>query len=285
MLNLVLNLFGIISASHKIIKQFMIPLYILIFILGTVIGSFLNVVILRTYRKESFVSGRSYCPKCFHQINWYDNIPLLSFLILKGRCRYCHKKISWQYFLIEFLTGLLFLLIAYDLFHNSMVFSLNLKTYLLLLRNIFVVSVLIIVFFFFLYWYVILDRIILPASIIVLVLNLFLDIDFLNLLLGAFLGGGFFLAQFLISKGRWIGGGDIRLGFFMGLSLGFPLIFLALFFAYMSGSIISIFLILFKKRKINSKIPFGVFLAPATFVTLVYGERILDWYLRYTGVY
>ena len=96
-----------------------------------------------------------------------------------------------------------------------------------------------------------------------------------------FIAGGFFLLQFVISKGKWIGGGDIRLGLFMGASLGFPEILIALFLAYILGSFIGIFLIIIGKKKMSSKLPFGTFLAPATLITLFCGDKILEWYLSH----
>ena len=143
----------------------------------------------------------------------------------------------------------------------------------------FIVSVLVVVFVQDFNWYIILDRVILPATAIVFVSNILFGYDFLNLILGAFIAGGFFYLQFIISKGKWIGGGDIRLGLFMGASLGFYIVLVALFIAYILGSIVGIILILIGKKSMGSKLPFGTFLAPATLIALFWGQNILDWYI------
>ncbi len=249
--------------------------YFWIFILGVVIGSFLNVVILRTYYGDSFLRTRSFCPSCRKKIVWYDNIPLWSFFMLKGRCRNCNRKISFQYPVVELVSGILFLAVFYIDFN-----FLNLKSLFVLLRDWLIVSILIVIFVQDLKWYVILDKIILPATGIVFGLNLFLREDFWNLSLAAFIGAGFFLWQFLISRGRWVGEGDIRLGAFMGVVLGFPKILIALFLAYILGSLIGIFLVLINKKKMSSKMPLAVFLVPATFAVLFGGDKILNWYFK-----
>ncbi len=247
---------------------------IFIFIFGLIIGSFLNCLIYRLHKNKSMM-GRSFCPKCKKQISWYDNIPILSFLFLNGRCRYCKQKISWQYPLVEFITGILFVIafiVEFSIFQNQDI--------LMLFRNWFIISVMIIVFIYDLKWYLILDIITLPASLILLIWNLYLGMNWQNMLISVIIGIGFFLSQFLISRGKWIGGGDIRLGMLMGLSLGWPMILVAIILAYFIGSIVSILLILFKKKKFSSKIPLGIFLSTATVITLFWGDIILNWYLN-----
>lgn len=250
------------------------------FIFGLAIGSFLNCLIYRIH-EEKTILGRSYCPDCRKTISWYDNLPLLSFLFLRGRCRNCKKTISWQYPLVEMITGTLFSL---ALFFNPELQAFNfafidLHSFILLLRDWFLISTMIIIFIYDLRWYLILDIISLPSCIIILIFNLYLGIDWKNLLLASIVGGGFFLAQFLISRGRWIGGGDIRLGFLMGLALGWPKIIVALFLAYIIGSIIGLSLIWLGYKKIDSQVPFGVFLSIATIIVLFWGDFILRWYL------
>ena len=247
---------------------------IFIFIFGLIIGSFLNCLIYRLHKNKSMM-GRSFCPKCKKQIAWYDNIPILSFLFLNGKCRYCKQKISWQYLLVEFITGILFVIafiIEFSVFQNQNI--------LMLFRSWFIISVMIVIFIYDLKWYLILDIITLPASLILLIWNLYLGMNWQNMLISVIIGIGFFLSQFLISRGKWIGGGDIRLGMLMGLSLGWPMILVAIILAYFIGSVIGILLILFKKKKIGSKIPLGIFLSTATVITLFWGDIILDWYLN-----
>ncbi|MBT4403010.1 prepilin peptidase [Candidatus Falkowbacteria bacterium] len=251
---------------------------ILFFIFGAIIGSFLNVVIYRTYHNKFFLKARSFCPKCKKMIALYDNIPILSFIFLRGKCRHCKTGISLQYPIVEFITGLLFVIIF---FVNHQLPVTNYQLSISLFRDLFITSVLIIIFVQDLKWYIVLDKIILPATLVAFLINLFLGLSFRSLLLAMFIAGGFFLLQFVISKGKWIGGGDIRLGLFMGASLGFPEILIALFLAYILGSFIGIFLIIIGKKKMSSKLPFGTFLAPATLITLFCGDKILEWYLSH----
>lgn len=242
----------------------------LLFIFGLIIGSFLNCLIWRTYKGKSFIRGRSICPKCKHQLFWYDNIPLLSFIILGGKCRYCKKKISWQYPLVELATAILFCL-AYLVEFQV----------LAIVRDWFFISVLIIVFVQDLRWQVILDQITIPAIVIALALNLIMGVSLGNLLVSAIIGGSFFLMQFIISSGRWIGGGDIRLGALMGLMLGWPQVLLAIMFGYWLGAIVGIYLILSGKKKLSSAMPFGTFLAIGTIVVLFWGDIILNSFLNF----
>lgn len=259
---------------------------IFVFIFGMMIGSFLNCLIWRLHEKET-IMGRSYCPKCKKQIVWYDNLPVLSFLILKGKCRQCGKAISWQYPLVELITGALFVVaffgiqgqefMIYDLgFRNNSLIS---GSIINLFRDWYIIAIMTIVFIYDLRWYLILDIVTLPACVIVFLLNLALGITWQNMLISGIIGGSFFLFQFLVSKGKWIGGGDVRLGLLMGIALGWPLILVAIFIAYIIGSIIGVGLIALKKKAWGSQIPLGVFLSIATIITLFWGRAILNWYL------
>jgi prepilin signal peptidase PulO-like enzyme (type II secretory pathway) len=138
---------------------------------------------------------------------------------------------------------------------------------------------LIIIFVYDFKYYLILDSVVLPAIILAFIFNISLGINFLNLLLAAALASGFFLLQFVVSKGTWIGGGDIRLGFLMGAILGWTQVLTALFLAYIIGSIFSIGLLLGKKKQMSDKVPFGTFLTLATFITMLYGPALYNWYV------
>ena len=138
---------------------------------------------------------------------------------------------------------------------------------------------LIVIFVYDLKYYLILDKVIIPAIIFSFIVNLFLGQNIWQMLLAAVVGGGFFLAQFVLSKGRWIGGGDIRLGALMGILLGWKLGLIALIAAYLFGSIVSIILLLKKKATRKSAIPFGPFLVIGTIIAIFYGNQILEWYL------
>lgn len=264
----------------------MVATYIFIFLFGLIIGSFLNCLIWRLYRGESLL-GRSYCPKCGKQISWYDNIPLLSFILLKGKCRLCGQAISWQYPLVELTAGILFVMAFYlnqelgirNQELNIFTFIPNSLFLLRLLYDCFFISVMIVIFIYDLRWYMILDIITLPACAIIFILNIFLGLNWLNLLISGIIISSFFLVQFVISRGRWIGGGDIRLGLLIGLALGWPDAIVALFLAYFIGSIIGLSLILAGRKQLGSQVPLGVFLSTASIITLFYGRIILDWYL------
>jgi prepilin signal peptidase PulO-like enzyme (type II secretory pathway) len=248
-------------------------IYLFVFIFGLAIGSFLNCVIYRLERRESFLRGRSYCPHCKHILSWKDLIPVFSFLILKGKCRYCKKKISFQYPLVEFFTGILFVL-AIPIYGGRT--SIDLIFYWVL------TCFLIIIFVYDLKYYLIPDKIIYPAIAIVF-LNQILtsNIEHLtsNLILGI-LPSLFFLAIILISHETWMGFGDFKLSILMGLILGWPKILVSLFFAFFSGAIVGLILIFLKRKTMKSQIPFAPFLVSGTFFAMFFGERIIDWYLN-----
>ena len=260
----------------------------IIFIFGLSIGSFINCLVWRLHEKKTIL-GRSICPKCKYQLSWYDNIPVFSFLFLRGKCRKCGKSISWQYPAVELITAILFVLVflinfypqgtsQFSIFNFQTIF--NFQFSILILKSWFLITVMIIIFIYDLKYYLILDIITLPACIIIFILNLFLGFNLVNLLISGIIGGSFFLLQFLVSKGKWIGGGDIRLGLLIGLSLAWPMSIFAIFLAYIIGSVISIPLLISKKKKLKSEIPLGIFLSTATIITLFWGEQILNWYLN-----
>jgi prepilin signal peptidase PulO-like enzyme (type II secretory pathway) len=261
------------------------------FLFGAVIGSFTNCFVWRLHEKES-LWGRSYCPKCRKQIAWYDNIPVLSFLALFGRCRQCGKKISWQYPLVEFSTACLFALSFYFVSREAVpggfdyysLFLLSDSRFILtLVKEWLVIFVTTVIFIYDLRWYLIPDSVVLPACLLVFFTNLFLGFNWLMLLFCALIGGGFFLLQFIVSRGRWIGGGDIRLGLLLGLVTGsYELLILAILLTYCIGSIIGLGLVAIGRKHWGSKVPLGVFLAPALVVTIFFGKAIVNWY---SGLY
>lgn len=273
--------------------------YSIIFIFGLATGSFLNSIIYRLQTGESFLFKRSYCPNCKKTLSWQDLIPLLSFLFLRGKCRYCREKISWQYPLVELTTGLLFAFSAYFIFSNPEIFPCKLMNcYIVTLFYWFFISVLIIIFVYDLKHYIIPDKIIYPAIGAAFLYRLFEVLEFGNWdlfrnweleirnwqpmlipLLSALLASAFFLIIILISQGRWMGWGDPKLAFFMGLLLGFPNILIALFLAFLIGAIIGIGLIIFRNKTLKSEVPFGPFLVTGTFIALFWGKEIINWYL------
>ena len=256
--------------------------YFIIFLSGSAVGSFLNSIIYRLQTGESFLFQRSYCPNCKKILSWQDLIPLLSFLFLKGKCRYCENQISLQYPLVELLTGLLFGFIFYTTFQQSNILTFQQLIYFLYL--LIVSCFLIIIFVYDLKHYIIPDKIIYPAIFLAFAYSVYQFIIgnqplVINNLLAATLAALFFLSIVLISKGRWMGLGDPKLVFFMGLLLGFPNILIALFMAFLIGAIIGIGLIIFKKKTLKSEVPFGPFLVTGTLIALFWGKEIINWYL------
>jgi len=149
-----------------------------------------------------------------------------------------------------------------------------------LLRDWFLISVMIVIFIYDLRWYLILDIITLPACLVMLIFNLILGFSLWNLLISGIIGGGFFLIQFVISKGKWIGGGDIRLGLLLGLSFGWPGVLAAIIISYFLGSFVGLGLIAAGKKKWGSEVPLGVFLTVGAIIILFWQEQILNWYLN-----
>jgi prepilin signal peptidase PulO-like enzyme (type II secretory pathway) len=255
---------------------------------GAVIGSFTNCFIWRLFKDESLM-GRSYCPECRKQIHWYDNVPVLSFILLRGHCRHCRKNIIWQYPIVEISTSLLFAAVFYFA-AKSMALSSSIDSLfwamsdphfvLRLVRDLFIVFIFTVVFIYDLRWYLVPDKAVLPAVIILLVINIFLGFIWWKILLAALVGAVFFLIQFVISKGKWIGGGDIRLGLLIGAAFGrLDFLALILMMSYFIGSVVGITLISLKKKGWKSEVPLGVFLAMASLISLFFGDNIINWYL------
>ena len=259
--------------------------YIFIFLFGLVIGSFLHVVILRLRSGEPIAWSRSRCPHCREELRANELIPLVSFMVQRGRCRHCREKISWQYPLVELCTGLLFILITYRLAagYSPLVILGNWETLVYWLRNVIFVCVLIVIFVYDLRWSLILDKVTIPAMAVALVINLYLGLDWRLLLLGGLIGLAFFALQFIISKGKWLGGGDLRLGLLMGLMLGWPQVLAAILLAYVIGALTAIPLLIMKKKNMNSEIALGTFLTLGTLIMLLWGKEIIGWYVSLLG--
>ena len=258
---------------------------------GLVVGSFLNCLMYRLKIEQSFLTGRSYCPNCKHNLSWYDLVPVFSFAVLGGKCRYCFKPISWQYPLVELATAVLFVAAGLRLVPGAVYDFPSASQILTLFYYWAVMAVLVIVFVYDLKWYLIPDEAVFTglALSVLFYFGRFLyelrlagiyDWSLLtNHFLSAVLSLAFFLSIFLVSRGRWMGFGDVKFSVFMGLALGFPAILAGLFFAFFLGAIIGLGLILFKRKEVSSEIPFGPFLATGTVIALLFGERIIYWYL------
>jgi prepilin signal peptidase PulO-like enzyme (type II secretory pathway) len=266
--------------------NFVVPIFIFLF--GLILGSFLNCLVWRLYKEET-IGGRSYCPKCKKLIAWYDNIPVLSFMLLRGRCRHCHKPISWQYPIVEFLVGALFVLAFWHYFNwvwpnNLQVFNVwfNANFWLVFLKSLIVIFVMTAVFIYDARWYLISTMLIIVAAVLFLILDLFLGYQLWQMAYSLAIGIAFFGLQFVVTRGQGIGEGDIWLGGLMALI--FPeisLLLTAILLSYVIGAIIGVALIAFEKKGLKSKVPLGVFLAFGTIITLFFGQGIVGWYLGF----
>lgn len=260
-------------------------LFFTIFIFGLIVGSFLNCVIYRLETKKSFLKGRSFCPHCKHTLAWLDLIPLFSFIFLRGHCRYCKKSISWQYPIVEFITGLLFLLIVnfqFSIFNEIPIF--NFQNLIGLFFMLSIACFFIIIFVYDLKHFIILDKVLIPAIVLATFYRIIESIinnqlSIINYLCAAFGAAGFFLLIYLISKGKWIGFADVKLGILLGLVLGWPNIALSLFLSFFIGGIIGVGLIIFLGKKLKSEIPFAPFLITGTLLALFWGQGLINWYL------
>jgi prepilin signal peptidase PulO-like enzyme (type II secretory pathway) len=263
----------------------MLPLSLFVFVFGLIIGSFLNCLIYRLEGGRKNLLGRSFCPECGKQLLTFDLVPVLSFVFLKGRCRYCQKKISWQYPAVEILTAVIFLLITnFSTFGGSAYGGqfLNLVYYL------FISSCLIVIFVFDLKHYLIPDEIIYPAVLVSciwyfvsgIIFGSYTKYEILNTVYSALGAALFFYLIYHFSKGRAMGLGDAKLAFLMGLFLGFPKMIAALFFAFLSGALAGLILMLLKKKTLKSELPFGPFLVAGALFALFWGEQIFNLYIN-----
>jgi prepilin signal peptidase PulO-like enzyme (type II secretory pathway) len=207
-------------------------------------------------------------------------------LVLRGKCRYCGKSISIQYPLVEIATGLLFVLIFWHWPFGLWIFSdfgFLISGLIHYFYYLIISCFLIVIFVYDLKHYLILDKVIYPAIGIALAYQIinFQTNSLLYALFAALLASGFFASIVFASRGKYMGAGDIKLGFLMGLLLSFPQILTGLFLAFLFGAIIGIGMIILKKKTLKSEVPFGPFLVAGTFIAMFWGEQILNWYLRF----
>ncbi len=237
-------------------------------LLGLCVGSFLNVLIPRLHEdQEGILWGRSVCPHCKAVLKAHELIPILSYLLQKRRCRSCKTKISLWYPLVEFSGALSFGVLA---LHSED------PTHFFLWAGL--LFVLLFTFFYDLRYKEIHDAILLPGILFAFLVS-FLIGDPLASLWGALLGGAFFFFQWGLSRGKWVGSGDIRIGIFMGATLGLGSTAVALLLSYLLGSIISLILLATGWANRKSTLPLGPFLVVGTVLAFFYGQALLDWYL------
>lgn len=248
-------------------------MYILIFTLGIIIGSFLNVCIYRIPKEESIAFPSSHCIHCSHALKWYDLVPILSFLSLKGKCRYCGGVISPQYPIVELLNGIIYLLLFlyFGLTINFIFYS-------------FILSILIIISFIDYFHQIIPDGLVLLILVSTIIHKAFIYIVYKTPLsfldsISSFIGAGllFFIIA-LVSNGG-MGGGDIKLSAVLGFILGLKKTLLNILLSFIIGAVFSIILLLSGKKGRKDAIPFGPFINISFLITLLYGECIINWYI------
>ena len=254
-----------------------ISFYIFAFIFGAVVGSFLNVCICRLPKSESIVFPPSHCPNCDYKIPFYDNIPILSYLLLRGKCRSCKGRISPQYPIVELLNALLtlFLLMRFGPSPAFLVLFLF-------------CSAMVVITFIDLEHQIIPDVISLPGIAVGFIFSFFIpQLGWKSSLIGIAVGGGslWLVAHVyeLISKKEGMGGGDIKLLAMMGAFFGWKAIPFIIFVSSLVGSMIGITVMLVQKKDAKMAIPFGPFLALGAILYIFFGRQVIQWYLNLGG--
>jgi leader peptidase (prepilin peptidase) / N-methyltransferase len=274
---------------------------VLLAVVGLIFGSFIDALVWRIHEQAklqkkkkkavipkelTMLHGRSMCPNCKHTLSALDLIPVLSWVMLRGKCRYCGKPISWQVPAIELLTGFLFV-ISYVLWPETMhgLGLLHFCFWLVFLVGFVALTV------YDLRWYILPDRIVYPliglAVFEVLLSVVFFHAGWMTLLgsvWGVLIASGIFFVLYQVSGGSWIGGGDVKLGIVLGIILGGPLLsFMLLFLASVLGTLVSLPLMAFGKAKRSTLIPFGPFLIAATIIIELFGSRFVDWFMHFSS--
>jgi len=259
---------------------------ILIFgLLGLAFGSFVNALVWRLHEKRDFVSERSECINCHHQLAWYDLIPVVSWIILGGKCRYCKKPISIQYPLVELATAGVFMLsVAFWPFELT-----ELAPQIVLGIWCVMLVILMALLVYDARWYLLPDKLTYPLIVLAALfgmINQFIVVGastaqgISELTLGVVSVAGLYYALYTISKGKWVGFGDVKLGIAMGLILGWQLGLLSVFLANLIGLVYILPGMLAGKLTTQSKIPFGPFLIVGLIVAYLFGASIVKWYIE-----
>lgn len=242
------------------------------FILGLLVGSFLNVLTFRLMANTSIVLGRSHCQMCGMLIRARDLVPVLSYLWLWGKCRDCREPISRQYPLVELATGLAFGLVAVAHLFGAVEFLPSVFA-----RDLVFTAILVSLFVFDYRWLVLPDQVTVPLIVFALATNLWLGVSAMSLLVGAIVGGGLYFGLWVISRGAWVGSGDIRLGAAMGFMLGWPGVLIALYISYLLGGVVAIALLVGGHAKRGTVLPMGTFLTIGTFIVLILQQVYPEW--------
>lgn len=248
-----------------------ILMFIVVFVYGIVIGSFLNVLIYRIPLKENIATNRSHCMKCGEQIKWYDLVPLVSYICLRGKCRHCGNRISVQYPIIEAINGCGYVLI----------FAVNGFSLLSILYSL-VFSILVVISVIDWRTYEIPPALNIAIGVLGIIRVIYDFDNLLEYLIGFCVISGFLLILFLLTKGRGIGGGDIKLMAAAGLFLGWKNIILAFVIGTVLGAVIHVILMKFKGKE--RVLAFGPYLSAGIFIAMLFGNPIITWYLSLMNI-
>lgn len=248
--------------------------FVFLLVLGLIFGSFVNVLIYRLPLGLS-IMGRSYCPKCKTKISWYDNIPLLAFIFLKGKCRHCNGKISFQYPVIEAITALGFIgLYLYFINLGTAGFS-----YLIFLLLVFII--ILPIFVTDLIHQIVPDELVYSGIILVFAFLLLTDSQLIfSSLFAGFISASFLLLIHLATRGKGMGLGDVKLAVFIGLFLGLGKLIPWLYLSFLTGAFTGIILILVKKAKFGKPIAFGPFLILGMACAYFWGEKLIGLFIK-----
>ena len=245
----------------------------MVFVFGLAAGSFLHSVAWRMEQEHTALRGRSYCASCKHTLSWQDLIPLVSFLILAGRCRYCKARISFEHPLSELAMGIVFLLVFWRIAPEDP------RGVLSVLYAWAMAAFFMVIFFYDLRNYLIPDKILYPAILVSGIWYFASGAFSLHILASALGAAAFFFTIYALSKGKWMGFGDVKLAFLLGLFLGWPSILVALFSAFCLGAVAGLVLVVCKKKGLRSEVPFAPFLIAGTAIAFFFGPNIVSWYL------
>jgi len=252
--------------------------YIFIGLLGLAFGSFINAYVWRVHTKRPIAKARSICPECKHQLNALELVPVVSWLMLRGKCRYCGKPISLQYPLVELLTAGLFVLSYLGLPKTGVINYVLLGFWLAQLVSLIALAI------YDFKWMLLPNKMLLPAALIAIlqiITHSYLDqawAPILNSPAAAAAAGGFFYLLFGVSGGKWMGGGDVKLALVLGLILGLKNTLIGLLIGFNIAAIVSVVLIASKKMSRKDLIPFGPFLILGAIIAMLWGNWLWETY-------